>query len=305
MNSAHFRLISLLTIAASVVLAATMQAEDTVLLRSGETKTGKVTGVEGGALQFQEVSKYGKVAGVIALADVDRVEFDETPKLKRFIDTAANRSAQDMLKVWEQQRPFVPVRGSLAADVGLATVKRIRDSKEEADYAAAERILEVIKKESWDPEKASAAYDLGLQILAASGKAEKAKQEAEEGLKSEDKSRRIASSYALAMILIPEYKALIEENPRWEIDPIVRPERNRIYNRIFDLLLIPYLEYGLPAEPAARSLWELVQFYQFNGDTPNAVSVAKDIVTIYPNTSFRDPANQYLSKQPKESGEQN
>jgi hypothetical protein len=95
---------------------------------------------------------------------------------------------------------------------------------------------------------------------------------------------------------IASYHQLVEENPRWEIDPFTRPERDRLYFLTRELLLLPYLDRGYSPAEAAGSLWKLVQFLTEVGETDDAQEVAGDIIAVFPGTPEAELAQTFLTK---------
>ena len=271
-------------------------ADDTVRLKAGGTKTGNVTGINGQSAVLQVRTGAGFVVVPIPLDQIERIDFDETPSIKALLARTEPPSIEQLRTLWRQQKPLLPLRGSSAGDVGIALGKASLTSSDAAILGEARTALEDVRKSDWNEANRTPAFDLDLQILIAKGRTDEARKVAEDGLKSSDPVLRVIASYVLAKACIAEYKVFLADNPRWDLDPLMQPRRNQLYQQVFDYLLIPYLDYGNQPDAAARSIWEMVQFYDFNGERELAVSAAQDITAIYPATPYAKSAAEFIAK---------
>jgi hypothetical protein len=88
------------------------------------------------------------------------------------------------------------------------------------------------------------------------------------------------------------------ENPRWQEDDFVRPERNRLYESALDGLLGAALLPGVPPEMAARALLGALRVYEMEGDLPQAKAVATDITSLHPTSKEAASAREWLNANP-------
>lgn len=138
-----------------------------------------------------------------------------------------------------------------------------------------------------------------LRALVATGRAGEAVREAEQiASMTEDPAVLIEAKYILAEAAGTSLKKLLEDNPRWEEDLNVIPERNRLYHEAVDLFLYPSLFEGSQAEAAARGLWGAVGIYQLTGEAANALECARDITILYPGTKYAAPAKELIASLP-------
>jgi hypothetical protein len=67
---------------------------------------------------------------------------------------------------------------------------------------------------------------------------------------------------------------------------------------LLQLYLYPTLFFGSESEAAARGLWSVAQIYQSAGDFKPALEVSRDLVFIYPETSYAQRAAAVIDKLP-------
>lgn len=272
---------------ASAALAAG-QNLDKIRLADGRELPADIQKVEGRQLIVTRTLDFGRSVERIPVDSIAMATFG----ISREADAALARpSGPDrtaaLSKLWESQSQFLSIPGSPAGRVGLAYAKALSESSLPADREKSLAILSLVESGDWLADRRSDAFSEKLLVLLSAGRGEDAKQAAGTALAAAGEPNhrlRAGASHSLALILRKELTELEKENPRWELDPLVRPDRNRLYHRIIELLLIPYLENGIAQAPASRSLWELVDFHRSTGNTAEALSVARDIVEIYPST---------------------
>jgi len=138
-----------------------------------------------------------------------------------------------------------------------------------------------------------------LRAMVATGRAGEAVREAEEiASATEDPAVLIEAKHILAEAAGASLKKLLEDNPRWEEDLNVIPERNRLYHEAVDLFLYPALFEGSQADAAARGLWGAVGIYQLAGESANALECARDITILYTGTKYAAPAKDFITSLP-------
>jgi len=88
----------------------------------------------------------------------------------------------------------------------------------------------------------------------------------------------------------------VKENPKWEEDDEVRPERNRLYHIVVDQLLWPHLFHATRENEAARGLFGVAGVYRFAGDESLALAACEDLIKLYPETDFTPRASAMLEQ---------
>ena len=106
------------------------------------------------------------------------------------------------------------------------------------------------------------------------------------------------------MVDFESLKQLQTENPKWEEDDTVRPDRNRLYHRTVDQFLWPYLFHGTREESAARGLIAAAEVYQLGGDDAAARACLEDVIQLYPATRQAAEANQRAKHLPSNENDE-
>ncbi len=283
---------------------------DTLFMNDArETKrTARVLGVDEKFFKIETVLGAGAKATVsVPRADVRRIEFAPNPALDALLETATAKDLGQVALLWTRWRPFVGVPKSPAGRVAnvYARLLLATESPENAQQAMA--MLKEVAPNLWDEDEKFLAKQNRLRAMVATGQAAEAIEEAKELAKeSEDPAVLIEAKFILAEAAHEELRQLVANNPRWEEDVNVRPERARLINDALDFYLYPYLFYGSETDAAARGLWGAVEVYEFAGDGRNAHETAKDITVLYPASRYAARAGEVVAKQsPNEKEESN
>ncbi len=294
-------LISLLTAVSS--WAQTGPGLDTIFLVTGETRVGQIKGIDDKNLNVSVAldPKNPAVRATVAISrpNVVRIEFAPNEAREKVIQEGKN--VTELARLWAQWQPFLEVPKSPAGKVGTAYGDALLRAGSEAEVLKALELYKLVEKASWNDEDKGLAQQGRLRAMIASGRAGDAVEEAREIAKdSEDPAVLIEAKYIMAEAAGASFRKLVEENPRWEQDLNVIPERNRLYAEALDLYLYPYLFFGSEIEPAARGLAGAVGIYRFTGEDRLAAETAKDIVEIYPGTKYAAEAQSFLEGLSKE-----
>lgn len=262
---------------------------------AGTQRAGKVVGFDGGAIKLEvplAVDASAKATVSVPLAEVDRIEFAPDPALERLLESP-EPSVTALATAWRRWQPFLAVSKSPAAKVGNAYATVLLNDPAKASEAL--QIFTRIEAESWNAEDKLASGRGRLRAMVATGRADEAVDEARKlAEESEDPSVLIEAKFILAEAAFSGLQTLVEENPRWTEDIFIRPEYERLYNEALDLYLHPALFLGSETDAASRGLWGAVGVYRFGGDEHNARETARDIVMLYPDTSFAKLGEEYL-----------
>ena len=71
----------------------------------------------------------------------------------------------------------------------------------------------------------------------------------------------IEARFVLAKVDFKKLKVLVEENPKWQEDDMVRPDMEKLFHSTVDQFLFPYLFHGTEEEAAARGLMNAAVAY--------------------------------------------
>lgn len=276
-------------------LASAALAQDTLTMSNGERRAGRVVGLDAQNFFLEVVLVPGQPPGRVQVsrATVRQIDFapDEARDALLVHATVVQAGA-----VWARVESFVGVARSPAARIGLRYAALLVDSAEAKNAATALALLSRLEREAWSEEDRLAAKQGRLRAMVASGKITEAVAEATELAKSStDPAVLIEAKFILARAADALLRKLVDENPRWEEDDRVRPERHRLFHEAVDLYLYPYLFHGARSEAVARGLGQLTELYRFTGDDRLALETARDLVALYPDTPPAKPASAFIA----------
>jgi hypothetical protein len=288
---------------------------DTIFLLRGDRMAGKVAALEGPNVRVQRplppppgapapaTPMFATVT--IARSDIDFIEFAPDESRDRKVREATVAQLPEVEALWKRYEPWLSMRKSPAGAIGLAYGNLLLRSDQPANAAKALALFRQIERQTWNDDDLMGAKQGRLRAMVATGHAKDAVQEAAELAKlSEDPAVLVQAKYILAEAADHALRKLTEENPRWEEDIFIIPERNRLYNDALDLYLHPSLFFGSETEAASRGLWGACGVYRFTGETAQAAEVARDLVAIYPGTPYAALARKFLDELPEEIRQQ-
>lgn len=279
---------------------------DTLFLIRGDKMAARVVALEGANIRVQKPlpPPPGAPAGsapvfasvVIPKADVERIEFAPDEARDRKLKSATPAQLAEVEAMWVKTRPWLAMPRSPAGEIGLAYADLLLRTRDAANAQKALALCKEIESQTWDRDNTLLAKQTRLRAMVATGNASEAIKEAAALEKiSEDPEILIEAKYILAEAADKALRKLVEDNPRWQEDIFVIPERNKLYNDALDNYLYPYLFFGSQVEPSARGLWGAIEVYRGAGDQKQAIEAAKDLVMIYPNTPFAKQAGEFLA----------
>jgi len=282
--------------------AQTTPVYDTLFLTNGEHRIGRVTGIDATSLRLSvpldPANPAVMASTTVPRNTVDHIEFAPNEARDKQLQSPTGASAPALAQLWAQWQSFLTLPKSPAGEIGIAYGNIL--VKDPATAGKALDLFSLIEKDTWDDDLKMLARQGRLRALIATGQAAKAIDEARELAKvSEDPAVLIEAKYIMAVAADSSFRQLVEENPRWQQDLNILPERNRLYAEALNLYLYPYLFFGSEVEPAARGLTGALGIYQFTGEEKLARETAQDIVTIYPGTKYAADAQKYLDSLPK------
>ena len=290
--------------------ASLLSAQDVLFLKNGEKRPGHVAGLD--ATQFRLEIPLPPAPGTapsatpmfasvsVPRADVDYIEFAPDAALEALLKSATPAQLAEVEARWIKAEPLLSVPKSPSARIAVALGGLLLQT---GDPTQASRALELFKKVeagAWSPNDKLSARQGRLRAMVATGKAKDAVAEAEELAKvSEDPAVLIEAKYILATAADASLRQLLKDNPRWEEDLNVIPERHRLYNEALDFYLYPSLFVGSETESAARGLWGAAAIYILTGESQKALECARDIGFFYPHTKFAPAAAGFIASLPE------
>jgi len=287
-----------------------LHAQDVLFLKSGEKRSGRLSGLDDQTFRFQvslppPVGSPPSAAQVFASVaipreDVDHVEFAPDPALEELLKSATISRVGEIEALWSRAEPLLQVPRSPAARIANVLGNLLLQTGDPAHAARALELFKNIEAAAWNPSDKMSARQGRLRAMVATGKAREAVSEAGElAAATENPAVLIEAKYILAAAADASLRRLLNDNPRWEKDPHVLPERHRLYNEALDLYLYPTLFAGSESEAAARGLWGAAGIYLLAGESQKALECARDIATLYPHTKSAGAATDFIASLPE------
>ncbi|MEM7145585.1 MAG: hypothetical protein AAF591_10645 [Verrucomicrobiota bacterium] len=230
-----------------------------------------------------------KVAGgeaystkVVPMATVAFIDFGPEPGEEFLLESGGVEDVDEVEAIWEAKRANLHRPNSSAGEVGLKLAELLVEKGAMEDGKA---MYEKVEAGDWDEKRRGRARQGRLRTLLAMGEVDAAVEEAlamaEEGGSAEI---LMDAKFVLASADFESLRQLEEENPKWEEDDVVRPERNALYHSILDQYLQPYLFHGANEGAASRGLLGAIEVYQWAGEEEAARERAADLVALYPGS---------------------
>jgi hypothetical protein len=282
---------------------------DTIFLRQGDRLVGKLTGIDELSIRLQRllpplagasIDAAPIFASVAVLrAHVDRVEFSSDEAQERLLKNATDANLPEIETFWRKARPWLAIPKSSAGEIGLVYGDLLLRNGDRAAVQKALELFRTVEMETWSRADKMRATQGRLRAMVAAGSVQEAISEAKEIERiSREPSVLIEAKFILAKGMEGALRRLIDQNPRWEEDAFVRPERHRLYNEALELYLYPALFFGSETEVAARGLWGAVELSRFAGDLRQALQASRDLVEIYSSTSYAREAQHFIDTLP-------
>ncbi len=233
---------------------------------------------------------------VVGMGRVDFIDFGPLAGEGYLLESGTADDLKDLERTWDAKRAHIHRPNSNAGELGLKYADTLRASGKRADIELARALYSKIEEEDWEGKRRLQARQGRLQTLLALGEVEAAVREAEEiASQTEDPGILMDAKFVLASADFDRLKKLVEENPRWGQDDVVRPERNRLFNGTLDQYLFPYLFHGSDRASASRGLWSAVEVYLFSGEKDAALARAGDLLRLYPGSEYAERAEKLIS----------
>jgi len=287
--------------------AVSLQAQDVLFLKSGETRPGKIAGMDGRLIRLQvplpslpgAAPAFASVS--VPIADVTSIEFARNPETERLLRTASVANLPALAALWAAQQPWLAVPKSRAGRIGSLYANLLLEPRTLAQAALAWQIFHAIETQAWSEEDRMSARQGRLRAMVACGRAQDAVEEARElAHLTENPAVIMEAKFILAEADFASLRQLVAENPRWEEDVHVIPEHARLYHQALDDYLFPALFFGSESQASARGLWGALQVYDSNGEKGKARECARDIAALYPHTEFAMQARDYVAALPED-----
>lgn len=287
------------------LVASTVYADDVIFMNSGDKRAGRLISIDAQNYRIQVAlppppgappgGPQMFASATIPRADVAQIEFAPDPQRETLLRSASVAQIPEVEAQWAKLSPWLSVPRSPAARVGLLLGDLYLRSENPEKIATSLELFKNLEANAWSDEDKMAARQNRLRSMVATGNAKDAVREAEElAAVTEDPAVLIEAKFILAEAASTALRKLLKDNPRWEEDILVIPERHRLYHESIDLYLYPSLFVGSETEAAARGLWGAAEVYNLVAEPQNALECARDIAVLYPTTKYAALAAEYM-----------
>lgn len=290
--------------AALLFHALPVAAQDTIHFKDGKTETGNVVELTGGFVVLRPPAPNTTLRRHRA-EDIATVRFSERPEMERARAAQGNERVDLLRRVWYLLRPSIDLPESPAGEWGLMFASAILNSQVQDNVKLSFEVFETIEQRDWNRERRHAARRGRFNAMLNLGLMEEAMAEARAVASDpaqEDPELLIIARMMLGDLALRQLKELEEENPRWDLDDLVRPRRNALRDEALDHYLYAHLYHGDLPESAARGLAAAIGVILHDKDRRGASARAKDLVTLYPDTEAAK-ANAALADEGKKAAE--
>lgn len=267
------------------------RAEDVIYLKTGESALCRIDAITPKITNFTLLSDPGPAKGsarrTVATERIDYFVFGFKPGEEAVYQNRKRESSEVLEKWWNTWFAHLSRPRARTAAFGSAFAHALLREDPEINAKRALSVFDRIIGRAWSEDDVAEAKQGRLRALMAMGDLETATHEAHLlAGETEDPGLLIEVKYLLARADFETLKALVEENPKWEEDDEVRPERNRLYHIVVDQLLWPHLFHAIRENEAARGLFGVAGVYRFAGEEELARAACEDLIQLYPETDF-------------------
>ena len=270
------------------LFAATVCAQDVIQYTDGSVRTNKIAAVEGSMLRIVIPSPVAGQPGgstLIPRAGISKIIFGPDPVLDAVAASVVPGSLASARSRWQNLQPLLGTPESRAGEAGCLYGEILLQLDDRARHDEALEVFKAVEAGTWNAEDRQRATRGRLNALIKKGQLEEASQEAEQIERSaEDPDLVIDTRLLLAGARKEALNLLLSENPRWNEDPPVRAERQRLIHEGVEFALYPFLFHGTKRAEAAKGIWLACEIYQLAGQDDDARAVAGDLTEIYSET---------------------
>lgn len=273
---------------------------DVLHLEGGKTIEGKVEAITHETVDVRLSvdlggGRRGEVKRVYALAGLEYIEFEPTEDELLLLKLGREAPRDAVRKLWDSGVPYLGQARSSIGRIGLLYVEVLLKSDSPYHWGQAMDLCDLIGEKSWRKEDRDDARIGRVRVLVRQGGLAKATRAAETEIAANESEKAVIDAhYLLGEIGMIELKDLQRENPKWEEDDELRPQRMRIYHATLDHFLNAFLFHATWDEQAARGLLGAAGAYRFARDLERAAQCLEDVVQTYPLTPAGDRAAEEL-----------
>jgi len=260
-------------------------ADDVLHLQNGAKVVCEIEALTDNIVTFSFQVGEGTGKRTLPTDQVAHVEFGfETGEEEDFRERE-ELSADELERWWDFHFAHLHRPRSRTAAWGLALGNALLREDPESKGKEALALFDRIAERAWSQGDIDLARQGRLRSLIALGELDTAMGEAKVlAGQTEDPELLIEVKHLLADADFAALRKLEEENPRWELDDEVRPQREALYHRVIDQYLWPHIFHATREEAAARGLLAAARVYEFGEETQLARQAYEDLTKLYPKT---------------------
>jgi hypothetical protein len=284
-------------LAALALLPATLVGVDTVTLLDGESRTGRIWGVERDAviLSTQPIPELPVVDVRIPKTRVGAITFGPDDPREAFLQSSTREHLPELAKLWSRYAPLLSVRGSPTARIGLRYGGLLLEVEATSCTTEPLVLFERIAQDAPTQEEREAAKQGILRALLRDRQWGRAESEAMAITKTKCGTPLLAEArLTVGMVQKNWLQQFTADNPKWAEDEFARPERDRLHCGALDHLLGTALLPGVPGAVAARARLCALEIFDAAGERPRAAMLAADILRFHAGTSEAASAREWL-----------
>jgi hypothetical protein len=273
---------------------------DVLHLQGGNTVEGKVEAITHETVDVHLSvdlggGRRGGVKRVYPLAGLEYIEFGASQEESRLLKLGSGAPREALQKLWDGRMQFLGQARSNIGRVGLLYVEVLLKSDSPYHWRQAKALCDLIAEKSWKKEDRDDARIGLVRVLVRQGELTKASRAASREMVAKESEQAVIDAHLLlGEIGVMQLRELQRENPKWEEDDELRPQRMRIYHETLDHFLDTFLFRASWDEAAARGLLGAAGAYRFAGDSERAAQCLEDVVQAYPSTSAASKAAEEL-----------
>jgi len=214
---------------------------------------------------------------------------------------AATDPRQDLARLatrWSTLTPMLDRPHHPAGDLGLALARLSLTHPDTAPRQRALNVCREIAARDWQTARRHQARLLLAQLLTTLGRSDEAATEARQLARDSTAppDTRMPAWVMVARIDFAALQKLEEQNPKWEEDDTVRPQRETLFHQALDAALKPSLFHGSLETPASEGLWIAVEGLAHADQLPAAADTARDLIRLHPATPRAADAHAFLQR---------
>lgn len=252
-------------------------------MASGEKASGVIRSVEGQSMELElRLPGIGSVKSTTAFKQVKRATFRHLDKVNAALENSTEQRGNLLAAEWNRWKPLAALPESPAPELGLAYAQILITRR---DAPGARAVLQQLARESWDPKVAEISKSRLQLVDLLEGNSAEVLAKARKILgDTVDLALRSEANLLVGQAARDELAVFLRENPRWEQDPLARPEYHRLSNLALDSFLQPPLFDGRNLSAMARGLLAAAQVYALLDKPGDARQLSEDLQRFCPGS---------------------